>query len=347
MGSKEKPNQDHSKLHKYVEDEEPLRVVEQEKAEEKVEVENPLDYNLPINGYGRLTYWGNQSSIDSEEKIEEADFAIILNFDEMLSSDYKKTSDKKSERKDSKIGATKLLTDNDVRKANIERYIGGLLKKLGIDKNEFTPNNLQKVILMTLQGEFPLMSCKLGYINEIGNIIPRISDLISVHKKIDNYSNASIEEYHKRLLDHYKKMYNTSLDKRSKLRSNIVKLKNYYNSGQANLGKLRDGSDQTDEIIMILNKTFSIGQKIYDGVEKLPVDNIADLKIIYQKLISIRDLVNDDDEFYLGRIEYLTYMTQYSNDICEYLLNRLTTSERKQVIEALDNIERYVDSVFK
>ena len=351
MGSIESPGSDHYKLHKYEVDEEPLRVVNQEEEKEEVKVENPLDYNLPLNSYGKLTYWGDQSSIDSEEKIEEADFAIILDFDEMISSDYTNPSYKRSQRTESRVGATKLLTDNDVRRANIERYIGELLKKLGINKNEFTPKNLQKIILMTLQGEFALMTCKLGHINSIADIIPRISDLISVHKKINEYSNETIENYHKRLLDQYKKMYNTSNERRSNLKGNIEKLKKYYNSGEASksIGRLRDGTDPVDDIKIILNKTFEIGQKIYDGIEKLPVDNIVDLKIIYQKLRSIRTLVNDEDEFYIGRLEYMTYLTQYENDISDttYSLNRLSTSERKQTIEALNNIEKYVDSVFK
>lgn len=349
MGTPRKPKIDHKKLHKYIYDDEPLRVYQEEVSSKAI---NPFDYNLPVSPDGKITSWGNQGSgtISEPKRIEEADFAIILNFDEMINSEYKKPSVKTKERMESREGASRLMSDDDVRRANIEKYTSQLLNKLGVSKNEFNPVNLNKVITMLLQGEFALLSIRLGYTNGLNDFISDLSSLISIHKDIDEYTDDDIEEYYTNVLDKYKRLYNESSKKRNKLSGTLTDLIEYYKDekNDSRFGTLRDGTNPRLELLEICNKVFEIGKKITENISKLPVNTIADLKMILYKMRSIKQIMENESEFYIGWVEYMQYMGSYGEiGDTTSRFNRTSKSERTQVLESLNNLDKYIDTLFR
>lgn len=340
LGTFTRYGNDSAKLHKYIKDDKPLRVVTS--LGEEAELEDPLDFNLPLDSSGRLTYWGNQSSIDNEQRIEKADFAIVLNFDEMVNS-VNKVSTKKTYRKESKVGATSLLSNEDIRKVNIDRYIGGVLKGLGLSDNLITLNNLQKVILMKLQGDLGLISCIYG--KSLEDFLSSLSEFIRVSNE-SGYSSDTIKRKYDELLREFKSIYNHSLKVRPLIIKNISDIIKYYED---------ESNDDLDarinprlEILEILKKTFDIGRKITDNVSNMKIDNLTDLKIIHHKIKSIRNIAGDESEFEIGVIDRLRHLS--APDILDDItsrLNRTSTTERKDIMTSLDNLDRYVNSIFK
>ena len=119
----------HNFLYLYTEGDDPLTINDY-KEEGKVDVEeNKFLFNLPLNNRGKLTKWSRykdeHESISGKnwKDVEDADFCVIIYIDNLLKSEFKKTTDISKERKESRSGAISLMTDNQLRNANIERYI--------------------------------------------------------------------------------------------------------------------------------------------------------------------------------------------------------------------------------
>jgi len=146
IGKNDQIGQDHQKLHHYEFDNEPLRVEEVEK--EVITSDNPLDWNLPVKkGNGRISDWkSDYSSIGDEEELEKADFSIILFFDDMINPDkaeyYERPSDISKEREESRKGALKLISDEEIKKVNIERYLNQIVSKIGVSIDKSDVKNL-------------------------------------------------------------------------------------------------------------------------------------------------------------------------------------------------------------
>ena len=64
--------------------------------------------------------------------ISSAHFALILDIDVLKTSEYKKNSEIRSERNAAISGALSQLKDQQVKDANIERYIDVISKKFDI-----------------------------------------------------------------------------------------------------------------------------------------------------------------------------------------------------------------------
>ena len=206
LGRLNDPGNDHSKLHYYEDVEEPLRV----KSDGSNEVyENELEWNLPVRSSGNLSNWGDDySSIDSED-LDKADFSIILFFDDMINPDksafYERPSDISKNRKESKEGALKLISDEEIKKINLERYLNQLISKVGVSVDKSDVKNLQKVIGTSLSGKYSLFSIYTGNYKLVDNFI---NNLYSFIRQFEGSGPADRNYYFKELIDQYKKIYN-------------------------------------------------------------------------------------------------------------------------------------------
>jgi len=322
------------KIHKYVEDDLPLRVIIESG---KTSI---FDYNLQIGSDGELVSWhrvGNGTGI-----IDEADFCVVLYFDDMLKevNNIDIPSHKSKVRKDSRSGSTALMSNDEIKNANIERYISEMIKKIGISNNELTLKNLQKFVLMILNNKFALISCRDGFIYKIDTFTKRLSDLMYYHEnvgQVGQMNNTDIEKAYKKCFNSYKEIYKEASVKITKSRNGTYRILNYYKDNQ--------------DMLNIINKTLSIGEKISDNISKYPTGSITDLKIIYHKLMSIRVITNgDDDDFYMGTVEEAFRALEVDNfESAIYYFNKINNEPRimRDAKKSLNNIERYVDSIFK
>ena len=331
LGSPGNLSNDHYKLHKYIPGNESII---------KEGTPEPFEYNLPIGSNGKLTDW----KYVNISTIEKSDFSIVLYFDDMSSnlnpSDI--PSEKITGRKSSRIGATRFLTNEEIKNANLERYIGELIKKIGISKNELNPKNLQRVASLTLNGEFALISIRAGYYSKLYDFNRRLERLMNMYNT--NSSKEGIEEWYHNVFHVYSEIQILSSKRNTHLSKNINMLRKHYSENKG--------------MLEVVNKILQIGSKISDNVSKYPINTLSDLKMIYYRLNSIKSITSgDENDFYIGDIEDAFKSLVRSSeghkhaDIhnAVYYLERIEGSDtkRKEIMSSLENIERYVDSIFK
>jgi hypothetical protein len=90
--------------------------------------EEAYDWNNFIN----LRYMQMSNFRDMEERLKDAHFAIVLDLNKLKETEYEKVSGTKALRKERKQGA--FIKPEDVKSANLERYISLLIKKFDVNK---------------------------------------------------------------------------------------------------------------------------------------------------------------------------------------------------------------------
>lgn len=103
----ESPDNDHRKLHLYIEGKEPLKY----DFENEYEIKDDLDYNLPLDLLAfNLRAWKDHNPYITDNlyfddtKLKEADFSIVLMLDDILKEEFKSTKKITSERTEAKMG---------------------------------------------------------------------------------------------------------------------------------------------------------------------------------------------------------------------------------------------------
>jgi len=320
------PGSDHCKLHIYKSSNEPLHIVGVKK--EVVEKsENPFDFNLPINRDFNLTEWGNSSwSIDDYKSVEKADFAIVLMLDDIIKSVGTKVSNIKKSREESKEGATSLMSDSEIKEANIKRYLIGLISKMGITVDTSNLQNLQNLVIKSVCSEFAFISIyrETPGFGNLNSITKSIYNMIGLEDEPDKkyYLDKAIEyyQYLNTNSDEYRKIYTDSLE--------VIKKCN---------------SDQIKEFFDIIMK---IGDKIKKYLSSQNIQNIEDLRMIIIKLQSIRTISRENEFKFEGFVKNILDEFHYKNDV-EYYTREYGSRDISKELTKIKNLERYVDSLLR
>lgn len=344
-----KPGIDHLKLHKYVYSDEDLHV------ESDQLKEDPRDYILPVKSNGKLSDWNeNYDSCSSHSIIDDSDFAVVLYIDDIMNPDkvelYETPSDIKKQREDSRKGATKLLTDDDIRKQNIERYISKMIQSYGINKSQIKLGNLNSLILKCIKPN-SIISCRNGYINDISifsDILYKMMRYIS-----DGYPKVDIESTHSELVETIENIHNKFFNRTKNYKETIDIVSNNLNqivkSGDSNESEISDAN----RALNIINIMEKIDQKIKNNIQSQKVDTLEDIKILYYKLNSIRLVTEDDHAFFLHdyvnkAFKYFENGKKYFRNAQIYLLE-LSSNEHEynKFLMSIGNINKLVDSYFR
>lgn len=329
MGSVDSPSSDHGKLHIYTPSDEPLHIegVKQEEEKEEVKNSSPFDFNLPVSRYYNLAEWGDTSwSVDEYKSVERADFAIVLMINDIMQSVETKVSDVKKSREESKEGATKLMSNNQIREANVKRYLQALVSKMGIKTDTSNLQNLQKLVLKVVCNDFGFISIYLdrpGFDN-LDSIIKSIFNIIKNEDENDKkyYLDRSTEyyQYLNNASEEYKRIYLKSVDV-------IKKLNN----------------KQLNEFIDII---IRIGNKIKTYLLTQNIQSIEDLRMIIVKLKTIRTITRED-EFKFDTICRNIINEFYDSSDVSYYCNQFGDRDITSDINKAKHLERYVDSLFR
>lgn len=349
MGEVSYPGRDHLSLHLYVESDEDLHVQTDREEDE------PKDYILPIRSNGRLSSWsGSYNSCNSSSIIEESDFAIVLYIDDMMNPDkaeyYESPSDLKSFRKSSKEGAIKLLSDEDIRQQNIERYMSKMLQSYGITKSGVEISDVRSVVLKGLNPN-ALISCRRGHISDVSRFSERIYRLMKYTS--EGYSKEDIENEHSNLIEVMQNIHNKSIGRAKKYKESIKIVRDYFEDIIADTGSSERQVTESTRAINILNIVENIGKKIYDNISSEKISTLEDLKIIYYKLSSIRNTIEVDRYFYLSdhisnAFACIESGKGYARNSESYLLDAVSSNARyEDNLKILRNIEKMIDSYFK
>jgi len=322
LGSQEYESEDHCMIHKIIEDDKPLRFNGISKEEETLK--SVWDFNLPLknNPPIELETWQGKYN-ETLKLVKEANFAIVLYLDYVLVKDMSKEEISK-ERKDSRKDALFLMKNEDIKKANIKRYLEKLFDKLGIEKDKQELKNLNSVIKSTILGEYFLItSYNSGFMDRLTNFT---TSLYRVMSKNDE------EYYFNVLLEVFKKIKKYRLEVSSKYITNIKYIKSLKS----------DNSDKANEVLKIV---LRIGKTISDYFSNKEITTIEDLKYTQMKLKMISGLYQDDI-FYLSGFmsSLLDSMDTDTVEIEKSLKRTYSDKEYGKDIKKLEKLERIINN---
>jgi hypothetical protein len=316
-------NSDHCMIHKIIVDNKPLRFNDDIKEESS---ESVWDFNLPLrnNPPVELETW--QSKYNETFKLaKEANFAIVLYLDDVLIKDISKEEISK-ERKDMRKDALALMSNEDIKKANVKRYLEKLFDKLGIEKDKQELKNLNSVVKSTILGEYFLM------LNFDSSFISRLTDFIRALYKV--MSKDDEEYYFGSLVDIFKRIKKKRLEQSTLYAKNIKYIKSLE----------VDNSDKVNEILKIFLK---IGKSVSDYFSDKEVNSIEDLKSIQLQLRMILDL-SVDDIFYLSGFmsNLLASLDETPRDVERRMLRTYSDEDYEKDIKKLEKLEVIINRDF-
>ena len=322
---------DHSKLHYWIPSSEELHYIEppKEDVEEKEEEpkQNPFEWNLPLSNRFKFSSWGRSTfSIDSIDKVEDADFALVLYFDDLINPEsdalyFEKPSETKQQRRSEKEGATKLMTDDQIKKMNIERYIQKLVVSLNITETEFF--NLEKIVSKHLSQEFSYIS--------IYHQRPDWSDLTDFTDYLYQVVDSSDKEYYiNRVKDMYKR-----------------KTENYYNQFlryQTNKTFIKGDS----QLKKIFDEIFKLGSEINSIFTKKELNTIDDLWLTSKKIRSLYDWIRMSRNQFSYQVREVLGGFRHSDETTYYFStyeSQYTEESYKQDLEKINRIRGFIKSL--
>jgi len=340
---------DHMLLYKYTEGDKPLIVSDYNKVEEVEEVtDSPFIFNLPLSNYGKLINWSRYKDEHSSlynknwKDVEDADFAIVIYLDKILNSDFTKRSEMISDREENRRGALKFKSDDDIRKANIERYMNTLVGKMGIKEDSLDLKNLQKYISTNILGDYSYFSIQRNRpdSNSIHNFSERLIDLMNSIK--EDRSEDRIKSRFERVVSQYKHS-----------NQDAITYRNYVDKNYKIYSKLLDKGEQFELLKEYVELCKNIGIYIKNYTMGQEINSIEEYIFLYNKIISIRNIMLNDmfkpkstpikhtiGEMFNNRSDshaLINYMNNESN------LGDIKTM--KSDIKGLKNIEKYIKSI--
>lgn len=331
MDSVNYPGSDHKKLHRYIRNDKPISIQGQEKKEEPKKEISIYDFNLPVSRSGSLDSWGNSYSINSYESMDDSDFCIVFYIGDMLDPDksefYETPTDIKAQRIESRKGATKLLSDSEIKSMNIKRYLQAAVGKMGIKKDISELQNLQNIIKNATCGEFALYSLytdtpSLDYINDFSK---QITNLL-------RETNDDDKEYY---IERISKIYKNSTDSRSGAIDRYKQTMNVISEY---------GDEETKKFI---DELMKVSNYIKSYFESQNIQTVEDLRMVLHRLRSIRNVILDD-EFRFTNYRDIISEIFYPSDVkrvCERLKSRREDIKDDVDYKKLENIEKYIKSI--
>jgi hypothetical protein len=321
---------DHRKLHYWRQSSDELHYVEppkEESSEEKEEkTENPLVWNLPLSNRLAFSRWGRGSSIGTTKDINEADFALVLYFDELINPEsdailFEKPSETKQQRRTEKEGATKLMSDAEIKKMNIERYIKKLVSNLNITDTEFS--DLKKVVNKHLAQEFSYFSIYLQR--------PDWSDLSDFTDYLYQVIDDNDKEYY---LNRVKDMYKR-------------KTENYYNH-YLRFQEAKKVIVGNNELKKIFDELYKLGNTIYQYINKMEIKSIDDLWLVRKKIHAIYDYMKMNRNQLDYKSREVINSLRYSDEIDYYFSqykDSYNSEDYNSDLQKIKRIETFLKSL--
>ncbi len=238
--------------------------------EEKTTEKNPYEWNVSLSS--RMTV---DERSDVERQIKDAHFALILDLSKLKLRDFKTVSDISSERQELKSGSRLVLTDDEVRSANIKRYIEQIAKKADIVSDV---TNIKNLVSRGIGGRWALflLESKTRYNSKFHGISEYYYSLMTTED--EESKNYTIKEISRRI----QMLYTESGETVPQITKNLDLIK-----------KELDKEGVSDKYLPIVEGLERISQKFYNRVMSGQFETIEDLEIARQKMISLSNIFSN------------------------------------------------------
>jgi hypothetical protein len=306
----------------------------------KLHVWRPGDNELKINNQSEGDSYvksngflskkgGYNNSIESLSKIEEADFSLVIYLDPLIK--HESVKDTRKFREESKKGATALMSDEQIKKLNYEKYITSLISKSGINIGTTTADikDLQNIILKILVGRWSLITVYKetpGYKDNINNFFSRLKSLINSNEEEKQY-------YMDRFLEKYESI--------------IKESKRYESQFKGSMNKVeKNGNENTKKIV---NEVIEMSIYFQNKLKNYKIDTIEDAVIISYKLKAFQDYMNNSDIDFEGSLNTIIRNFNYNDSDVDAGIRYLNSEEEErndETLKRLELIKRFIDTTF-
>jgi len=249
---------------------------------------DPYTWNLQVDTRRNI----NLIDRGIEELIKPAHFAIVLDFGKLGKSNFKPASELSSERELSRKDAISLMKDEDIKKANIDRYIELISSRSNLADDITRVDKVSKRIIGGQNVLFNFMSSDV--------IIDGLSQIIREYLKYieaveDGESSEDIEKRSQYLAQVIRKFYKESSDKNKTISTNLAYI------------KTKLAKEERPDLLEIVEKLEKISQNIWNNLKEIKPETIEDLEILIQKIKSVKEIFDSRTWSLVNLTSFLRY----------------------------------------
>lgn len=269
---------------------------------------DPYKYNLKF-------YIEDNNILDhfSEINFENAHFSLVLDIDNIDKKISKSEIIKK--RNDNKKGALALKSDEEIRSANIERFIKKLNSSTTTDISD-----LNKLIKRIIKKEFALFGINK---NSVFLLKELIETYFSFMKAIYNKNDKEISGYKIIIKDI---IYD--------INENFLK-----NNNKEVIDYLK--KEIPKENLFILEELIKLSNIIYDKINSYKIESLDDFEVVYRKIKTIQDLKLSQ--------RYELYELQYFFNC--FIYNKISNYQKRNALYIIQdyktNKNEFIESIQK
>ena len=216
------------------------------------------------------------SSFNMKSTLNKAHFALILDYEKLIATEYERSSSISSKRQDRIRGAFALRKPTDIKRENIDRYIKALVDQFDAAKGL---EEITKVIPRAMGRNnsiiFILTQVNISSLDEFYRLLNRV-----ISPEINKRDKESyIRDMKSYLDDIYKRSGNINRN----ISTNIQK---FYTDYDKLKGRFSD--EENTKRIAIFEELLKMGELINKHILSDNISTVADMEICIQKIVSIK-----------------------------------------------------------
>jgi hypothetical protein len=236
---------------------------------------NPYTWNAKLDLNRRTMSCTDYPSL--EEELKSASFAIVLNVLDLYKSEYKTLASTKKEREESKSGSLALMTDEQIRYANAQKYLKEISKRIQISSDLTNlKRGVTKIIGSNFVGFYIFNPTMTNNLSNLEMYIYYIMKSYEVDYYVDKSNNLIKSEME------------IKIEQNRKISRNLESMFSTLSTSEETNDK------KLSEIILKL-KTFM--QLAHEIVSVKTINSIRDIEILRQKFNSVRSVMNNSRRF--------------------------------------------------
>ena len=284
---------------------------------------DPYTWNVGLE-QSRWDFGKIDTRVNVEDSIKDAHFALVLDFGKIKLSGFDTKSKISTDRNETREGSLAIEKDEDIRRANIKRYMTELAKSVDIVGDISNVNRLVKRYLGGRNALFFMMNA-----SRFGNVL---NEIIDYYYKIMSSSESDKQYYIEQLEGKIRSVLNSASTKNQQFNTNIEAMKKKC---------IEDGKE---EYATLLDELSKLSQHIFDKFSNLQIETIDDLEIVKQKIYSLKNLL-DVSRYGLDKFrQSAEYLDRDSiNYAYRYLDNYLDNPQK--IINNLPIIKSLIDKL--
>lgn len=294
----------------------------EETVEDKVD---PYTWNAEFFLSGKNIKVERNSNID--EYLKNAHFALVMDYKVFTAKEFKAVSKTKGERKEAKVGALSYKTDDEVRSANIRKYISQIADRLDVTEDF---KNLPKIIVRLFgwnsAGIYVLCGRNFNTFNTI------ISYLFDAIKSTDEGTKKRTLEM---IRDYLRSSMTSNIDYNDEVTRGFHRAYQYFQKNEEQI-----------DFIKILDAHYEINKEVIDLIKRNDdIESIEDLDALYAKLTAVRRTYYETDRFTSMRSLDYFYRNIHKENNYEYLRQNLSYSTIGKVVETMNRFSKMISKL--